>query len=666
MPLQKEFDVVALKGRDIDAFLARPDAGRPIILLYGPDAGLVRERADALMASAVDDPNDPFSLVKLDGDELAAEPSRLVDEAMTVPLFGGRRAIRVRAGSRSFASGVDTLADMPLKDCRIVIEAGELRPESPLRKACERAKTAVAIACYPDTERDLAKLIDDELRVSDLRIAPDARAVLTALLGGDRQASRNELRKLALYSHGKGEVTLDDVMTVVSDASELKLDPIVDGAFAGKPDVVESEFVKAMVAGTYPGVIIMAAQRQAAWLHKSSLAVAEGTPTSVLLESGYPRVHFSRKANVEIALRNFSPVKLVAIIEQLATAAFDMRKQTALASAIAQRTLLAGDRRQCAAKRLASPRQAPHHVVELIEAAVVDRDAAAGIAVVDRHGKTERVADAFLQCDRIRVLDLGAAGAARLLRLALRHAFFMRHRFGLSHVEAFGDDALGGSERIGHADQRAGMAGGQFTLGDIGLYFRRQFGQPHHVGDVAAALADDLGDVFLAAFEFVRERVIALRLFHRVEVFALDVFDDRDFERFGLRDVEGNDRHFVQAGELGGAPAAFAGDDLKAIRRALHRAHHDRLDDAVLLDGGGELSEFGIGKCPARVARIRFQKFDRHLALAARPVDMRGLAADISDQTCKTAAQSRTRFVGHRQLPWIHSHHSGTINLGFS
>jgi hypothetical protein len=32
---------------------------------------------------------------------------------------------------------------------------------------------------------------------------------------------------------------------------------------------------------------------------------------------------------------------------------------------------------------------------------------------------------------------------------------------------------------------------------------------------------------------------------------------------------------------------------------------------------------------------------------------MRGLAANITDQTCKTPAQSRTRFVGHRQLPWI-------------
>ena len=170
---------------------------------------------------------------------------------------------------------------------------------------------------------------------------------------------------------------------------------------------------------------------------------------------------------------------------------------------------------------------------------------------------------------------------------------------------------------------------------------------------MAAALADDLCDVFLAAFEFVRERVIALRLFHRIEVFALHILDDHDLERVAVADIDGNDRNLVQAGELRGAPAPFAGDDLVAIGDALHRTHHDRLDHAMLLDGGREFTELRIGKCPARIARIGLEEFDRHLALVPRPIDMRGLAADVSDQTCKTAAQSRTRFVGHRQLPWI-------------
>ena len=95
-----------------------------------------------------------------------------------------------------------------------------------------------------------------------------------------------------------------------------------------------------MVAGTYPGMIISAAQRQAAWLHKSAVAISEGTPTSAVLDGGFPRLHFSRKANVETALRNFDAARLMLVIDQLATAALEMRKQATLAAAIAQRALL--------------------------------------------------------------------------------------------------------------------------------------------------------------------------------------------------------------------------------------------------------------------------------------------------------------------------------------
>ena len=47
--------------------------------------------------------------MRLEGDDLAAEPSRLVEEAHTMPLFGGRRAVWVKAGSRNFAAAVEAL-----------------------------------------------------------------------------------------------------------------------------------------------------------------------------------------------------------------------------------------------------------------------------------------------------------------------------------------------------------------------------------------------------------------------------------------------------------------------------------------------------------------------------------------------------------------------------
>src|SRR5437870_7198545 len=156
--------MVALKAADVDRFMARPDPARPIVLVFGPDAGLVRERTEALIKSSVDDPSDPFSLARLDGEELAGEPARLVEEANTVPLFGGRRAVWVKAGSRNIAPAVEPVLVSPAPDCRVVIEAGDLKRSAPLRAICERSKHAVALPCYPDAERDLVRLIDAELR----------------------------------------------------------------------------------------------------------------------------------------------------------------------------------------------------------------------------------------------------------------------------------------------------------------------------------------------------------------------------------------------------------------------------------------------------------------------------------------------------------------------
>jgi DNA polymerase-3 subunit delta len=333
--------VVAISAREIEGYIAKPNPAHSIILLFGADVGLVRERADALIAAAVDDVNDPFSLVRLEGDDLASEPSRLVDEAMTVPLFGGRRAIRVRAGGRNFSSGVDVLLKEPPKDCRIVIEAGELRRDSPLRVMCEKAKTAAAIPCYADTARDLGRLIDDELRLADLHIAQDARAALTELLGGDRLASRNEIRKLALYARGAGEISLDDVAAVVTDASSLALDPVIDNAFAGKPAELETLFAKASAAGINPNAIMFAAQRHASQLHKARLAMDEGQPLESARERTFPRLHFSREGLISLALRNLSSERLAQAIIQLGEATLDVRRRPQLAEAAAQRALMA-------------------------------------------------------------------------------------------------------------------------------------------------------------------------------------------------------------------------------------------------------------------------------------------------------------------------------------
>ena len=201
-------------------------------------------------------------------------------------------------------------------------------------------------------------------------------------------------------------------MAVVADASALKLDPLVDAAFAGNPAVVEKEFAKATIAGTYPGVIISAAQRQAAWLHKSALAVAEGTPVSALLEGGYPRLHFSRKGAVEIALRNFSAARLVTISmlarPRSTCAAEFARRYNRAARAACDR----GAMRSGGANRLQAV-ASPHRAARGCDSGSARSPPGSRCLIAD--GQTQRIADALLQRDGVGVFRLGPA--ARLAGL---------------------------------------------------------------------------------------------------------------------------------------------------------------------------------------------------------------------------------------------------------
>jgi DNA polymerase-3 subunit delta len=330
--------VAILKSSEVDAFVARPDPARTIVLVFGPDAGAVSERAAAIVRASVDDPSDPFSFSRIEGDDLAADPRRLADEAQTIPLFGGRRAILVRAGARNITAAIEPLTKLKLVDTRVVIEAGDLKRNAPLRVLCERAASAVAVPCYADTDRDLGRLIDDEMRAAGLTISADARAALIPLLGGDRRASRNELRKLATYAGTNGTVDLDAVLAVVADASALALDEVIDAAFAGQAKDLDLHFKKAIAAGTTPGSIIFAAQRQLGNLHKARLSIESGSNVMQQLES--MRVHFSRKNAIESALKAWTAARLSRSMQELAEAQLQTRVAPALADAVTQRALI--------------------------------------------------------------------------------------------------------------------------------------------------------------------------------------------------------------------------------------------------------------------------------------------------------------------------------------
>ena len=104
------------------------------------------------------------------------------------------------------------------------------------------------------------------------------------------------------------------------------------------------------------------------------------------------------------------------------------------------------------------------------------------------------------------------------------------------------------------------MSGGKAALFEQFLDRTFEFEEADGIGDSGAIFAGSLGDLLLGELKFVDEALEGVGLLDWVEIFALEIFDQRHFqgEIFGY--VAQDDRHCVHLGALGRAPAAFAGN----------------------------------------------------------------------------------------------------------
>lgn len=332
-----------LKAHEVDAWLARAGADTPVLLVYGPDRGLVSERAKRLAEKAGVPLDDPFSAVRLDAAELDKEAGRLLDEANTVPMFAGRRLLWVRnaSGQKTLVDDVKALCAAPPPDAVVLIEAGDLKKGAALRATVEGARAGMALPCYADDARSIDAVIDDELRKASLDIEPDARALLRRSLGGDRMATRGELAKLVLYAQGRDTVTFEDVRALTGDVSALSVDEAVDAILAGDLPAFDTAFARQALGSSQAYTVLAALQRQmqALQLMRVAMEKSGGTP-SATVASAKPPVFFSRRRLVEQALARWNSRALSLFLARLHDAVLQTRRRPDLAVATAHRAMI--------------------------------------------------------------------------------------------------------------------------------------------------------------------------------------------------------------------------------------------------------------------------------------------------------------------------------------
>ena len=291
-----------------EAFLKSPDAGIRAVLIYGPDAGLVRERADRLARSVVADDRDPFRISELSCADLAGDPPRLNDEAAALCLTGGRRVVRVRDADDRLGDAFQQFLADPPGDALVVVEAGELGARSKLRAAFEAAKTGGALPCYVEEGAALVGAVRAAMAERGLMADSDAARTLAALLGPDRMLLRSEVEKLALYLGERRTVTEDDVLACGAEAAATSIDEAVDACLAGDGRATDMALGRLAAEGVAPVRVLRALATHLAKLEAvHARAVAGEDPVQAAASQ---RIFFKRQPAFRAQLRVWRGARL--------------------------------------------------------------------------------------------------------------------------------------------------------------------------------------------------------------------------------------------------------------------------------------------------------------------------------------------------------------------
>ena len=196
----------------------------PVYLFAGDDIGKIDATLSRLRARAERD-GGPGALESFGADG-APDTEALIGAIPAMSLTASRRFLLAdgveRWSAKQAAPVVDALASLP-PDLTIVLVA---REEPPRVKAPKSLIEAVAKAggevrrCDAPKVRDLPSRLRGDAQRRGFDLAPDAAALLVERLGSSTMRFSTELDRLALWAGEGGEVTREDLESMIADTSE--------------------------------------------------------------------------------------------------------------------------------------------------------------------------------------------------------------------------------------------------------------------------------------------------------------------------------------------------------------------------------------------------------------------------------------------------------------
>jgi DNA polymerase-3 subunit delta len=232
---------------------------RPVYVVFGSDAYLVRESARALARAVFPDEVNEPEISRFAG--AATTPlASVLDELRTLPFFTRRRMAIVEDADpfiTKHRKGLESYLERPCSSGILLLQAKQWPAATRLAKIVE--KIGLAIDCSGPREGDLVVWVAELAKTRyDTQLDPDASRLLLELVGPEAGVLASEVEKLSVYAGVTKRIDRQDILKLVGAGRVETIWKTLDLVLEGQTPVALEQLDQLLATGEDPTPLLAA------------------------------------------------------------------------------------------------------------------------------------------------------------------------------------------------------------------------------------------------------------------------------------------------------------------------------------------------------------------------------------------------------------------------
>ena len=280
------------------------------ILIHGQDRGKVNEKSLEIIKKLNSLNQNSLEIINFDSDEFYKSENYFYDLVYQKSFFSKLTLIRINLDL--FKSEKDILKALESLDINkanyIIIESKYLSKNSLITSLFKKNNTYALITCYQET--NVKQSIIKYLKLYSLSLDDYSLSYLIDKFGNDTLITKNEIKKLALYSNGE-KINYTTILEAIGDNSLITLNELTDSIGIEKKVKINYLYEKTLNLGLNYIVFLRSISR-----HLRIILEAKSNNLKNA-KNIRPLIHFSRHTKINQQIQNISIKQLKKYLVQI-------------------------------------------------------------------------------------------------------------------------------------------------------------------------------------------------------------------------------------------------------------------------------------------------------------------------------------------------------------